>query len=96
MLLRLIPPWVLALVPVPSLALLGVARATWRLIPSVAVGANVTHYFGDSSRYGVDVKVESRWGVLRGEYLGQHRDAGGGDDPGTTRGLGLAQVQVLF
>jgi hypothetical protein len=140
-------------------SLLGVARATWRLIPYVAVGANVAHYFGDSTRYGVDLNVESPWGVLRGEYLGQHRDLGGEDDrgwyvlaaapvtpwlqplakyerfergatdavplkawtvganlrpwgratrftleyvsrtsgdPGTTRGLGLAQVQVLF
>ncbi len=140
-------------------SLLGVARATWRPIPYVAVGANVAHYFGDSTRYGVDVNLESPWGVLRGEYLGQHRDAGGDDDrgwyllaaapvtpwlqplakyerfergamdavpleawtvgahlrpwgratrftleyvsrtsgdPGTTRGLGLAQVQVLF
>jgi hypothetical protein len=140
-------------------SLLGVGRATWRLIPYVAIGANVAHYFGDSTRYGVDVNVESPWGALRAEYLGQRRDAGGDDDrgwyvlaaapvtpwlqplvkyerfergaadavplkawtlganlrpwgratrftleyvsrtsgdPGTTRGLGLAQVQVLF
>jgi hypothetical protein len=140
-------------------SLLGVGRATWRLIPYVAIGANVAHYFGDSTRYGVDVNLESPWGVLRGEYLGQRRDAGGDDDwgwyvlvaapvmpwlqplakyerfergaadavplkawtvganlrpwgratrftleyvsrtsgdPGTARGLGLAQVQVLF
>ncbi len=140
-------------------SLLGVARATYRLVPYVAVGTNVAHYFGDSTRYGVDLNVESPWGVLRGEYLGQHREAGGDDDhgwyllaatpvtpwlqpvakyerfergaagavplkawtiganlrpwgrstrltveyvsrttgdPGVTRGLGLAQVQVLF
>jgi phosphate-selective porin len=33
-------------------SLLGVGRATWRLIPYVAIGANVAHYFGDSTRYG--------------------------------------------
>ena len=63
-------------------SLMGVARASYRVIPFVALGANVAHYFGDSTRYGVDVNVESPWGVLRGEYLGQHRDAGGDDDTG--------------
>jgi hypothetical protein len=142
-------------------SLLGVARATYRVIPFVALGVNVAHYFGDSTRYGVDVNVESPWGVLRSEYIGQHRDAAEGldddsgwyalaaapvtpwlqplvkyerfergaadavplkawtvganvrpwgratritleyvariaGDPGVTRGLGLAQVQVIF
>ena len=63
-------------------SLLGVGRATWRLIPYVAIGANVAHYFGDSTRYGVDVNLESPWVVLRGEYLGQRRAAGGDDDRG--------------
>ena len=61
-------------------SLMGVARASYRVIPFVALGANVVHYFGDSTRYGVDVNVESPWGVLRSEYLGQHRDVGGDDD----------------
>jgi hypothetical protein len=63
-------------------SLLGVARATYRPVPYVTVGTNVAHYFGDSTRYGVDLSVESPWGVLRGEYLGQHRDDAGDDDRG--------------
>ena len=63
-------------------SLLGVARASYRIIPYLALGANLAHYFGDSTRYGVDLNVESPWGVLRAEYLGQHFDAGGGDDHG--------------
>lgn len=63
-------------------ALLGVARATWRVVPYLALGANVAHYFGDSTRYGVDLNLESPWGVVRAEYVGQHFDAGGGDDGG--------------
>lgn len=140
-------------------SLLGVARASYRVIPYLALGANVAHYFADSTRYGVDVNLETPWGVVRGEYIGQHFDVGGDDDhgwyllaaapvtpwlqpvvkyerferggatavpleawrvganvrpwgratritleyisrtagdPGTTRGLGLAQVQVIF
>jgi hypothetical protein len=30
----------------------------------------------------VDVNLESPWGVLRAEYIGQHFDAGGDDDDG--------------
>jgi hypothetical protein len=63
-------------------SLLGVARASYRIIPYLALGANVAHYFGDSTRYGLDLNVESPWGVLRAEYLGQHFDAGGDDDHG--------------
>jgi hypothetical protein len=63
-------------------SLMGVARATYRVIPFVALGVNVAHYFADSTRYGVDLNVESPWGVLRSEYLGQHRDGGGDDDSG--------------
>jgi hypothetical protein len=139
-------------------SLLGVARASWRIIPFLALGANVAHYFGDSTRYGLDLNLETPWGVVRTEYIGQHFDAGGDDsgwyllaaapvtpwlqpvakyerferggvaavplgawrvganirpwgratrltleyvsrtigDPGVTRGLGLAQVQVVF
>ena len=63
-------------------SVLGVARATYRVIPYLALGANVAHYFGDSTRYGVDVNFESPWGVIRAEYLGQHFDVGGDDDDG--------------
>jgi hypothetical protein len=30
----------------------------------------------------VDLNLESPWGVVRAEYLGQHFDAGGDDDDG--------------
>ena len=63
-------------------SLLGVARASYRIVPYLAVGANVAHYFGDSTRYGVDLNLESPWGVVRAEYIGQHFDAGGDDDSG--------------
>jgi hypothetical protein len=63
-------------------SLLGVARATYRVVPYLALGANVAAYFGDSTRYGVDLNFESPWGVLRAEYLGQHFDLGGDDDEG--------------
>lgn len=63
-------------------SLLGVARATYRVVPYLALGASVAHYFGDSTRYGVDINLESPWGVIRAEYIGQHVDAGGRDDTG--------------
>jgi hypothetical protein len=63
-------------------SLLGVARATYRVIPYLALGANVAAYFGDSTRYGVDLNFESPWGVFRAEYIGQHFDVGGDDDEG--------------
>jgi hypothetical protein len=63
-------------------SLLGVVRATYRVVPYLALGANVAAYFGDSTRYGVDVNFESPWGVLRAEFIGQHFDSGGDDDDG--------------
>jgi hypothetical protein len=63
-------------------SLMGVARATWRVIPYLALGVNAVHYFSDSTRYGVDVNLESPRGVLRAEYLRQSRDAEGDDDRG--------------
>ena len=63
-------------------SLLGVARATYRVVPYLVLGANVAAYFGDSTRYGVDVNFESPWGVLRAELIGQHFDIGGDDDDG--------------
>ncbi len=61
-------------------SLLGVARLTYRPIPFLAIGVNAARYFADSTRYGADVQVESPWAVVRGEYVAQHRDVGGGDD----------------
>jgi hypothetical protein len=63
-------------------SLLGVARATYRVVPYLVLGANVAAYFGDSTRYGVDLNFESPWGVLRAEFIGQHFDIGGDDDDG--------------
>jgi hypothetical protein len=53
---------------------LGVARVTYRPIPYLVLGANVARYFADSTRYGVDASVEAPWIIVRGEYIGQHRD----------------------
>jgi hypothetical protein len=62
---------------------LGVARVTYRPIPYLVLGANAARYFADSTRYGVDASVESPWIILRGEYIGQHRDlADTADDKG--------------
>ena len=63
-------------------SLLGVARATYRVVPYLALGANVAAYFGDSTRYGVDLSFESPWGVIRAEYIGQHFEVMGDDDDG--------------
>ena len=62
---------------------LGVARVTYRPIPYLVLGANAARYFADSTRYGVDASVEAPWIILRGEYIGQHRDiADNADDKG--------------
>ena len=72
--------------------LLGVARLTLRPLPLVAFGVNIASYFGDSTRYGADVNLEAPWLVLRGEYVAQHRTAGGRDDQGW---YALAAVPLL-
>ena len=59
---------------------LGVARISYRPIPYLVLGVNAARYFADSTRYGVDANVESPWIILRGEYIGQHRDIAGTDD----------------
>jgi hypothetical protein len=59
---------------------LGVARVQVRPIPYIVLGANAARYFADSTRYGVDASVEAPWVILRGEYIGQHRDVLGGED----------------
>jgi phosphate-selective porin len=62
---------------------LGVARVTYRPIKHLVLGANAARYFADSTRYGVDANVEAPWIILRGEYIGQHRDmANTADDKG--------------
>jgi phosphate-selective porin len=53
---------------------LGVARVTYRPIRFLALGVNAARYFADSTRYGVDANFEAPWIILRGEYIGQHRD----------------------
>lgn len=64
-------------------SVLGVARVTYRPIPYLVLGANVARYFTDSTRYGMDASVEAPWIILRGEYIGQHRDsADNADDKG--------------
>lgn len=59
---------------------LGVARVSYRPIPFLVLGANAARYFADSTRYGVDASLEASWIILRGEYIGQHRDLISGDD----------------
>jgi phosphate-selective porin len=62
---------------------LGVARLSYRPIPYLVLGVNAARYFADSTRYGLDANIESPWVILRGEYIGQHRDiAGTRDDKG--------------
>lgn len=64
----------------PDSALLGIARVSVRPVPFVSVGVNAARYFADSSRYGADVNLEAPWLVLRGEWVGQHRDAADTED----------------
>ena len=59
---------------------LGVARVTFRPIPYLVLGANAARYFADSTRYGVDANIEAPWIILRGEYIGQHRDIADTED----------------
>ena len=61
-------------------SVLGVARVTFRPLPYLLIGANAARYFADSTRYGVDASVEAPWIILRGEYIGQHRDLLDADD----------------
>jgi phosphate-selective porin len=61
---------------------LGVARATFRPMPFLVLGANAGRYFADSTRYGADASLESPWIILRGEYIAQHHDQVSGDDKG--------------
>src|SRR3954454_1209281 len=59
---------------------LGVARVAFRPARYLFLGVNAASYFGDSTRYGADASVESPWIILRGEYIGQHRNVLGVED----------------
>jgi phosphate-selective porin len=60
--------------------LLGVARAAVRVLPALSLAINGARYFGDSTRYGVDAAYEAGRVTLKGEYIGQARDAVPGPD----------------
>jgi phosphate-selective porin len=72
---------------------LGVARVTFRPIPYLMLGANVARYFADSTRYGVDANIEAPWIILRGEYIGQHRDIADIEDDRGWYALAAAPVR---
>ena len=59
---------------------LGVARLVVHPVHHVGLGINGARYFGDSTRYGVDATYDDDRIVVRGEYLGQSRDATTADD----------------
>ena len=73
-------------------SLLWVGRATVRPIAYLTLGANFAAYESDSTRYGIDASLEYMGAALKGEYIGQHRDAGGIDDKGW---YGQATYRVL-
>jgi len=72
---------------------MGVARVTFRPIPYLVLGVNAARYFADSTRYGVDANLESPWIILRGEYIGQHRDILAIDDDKGWYALAAAPVR---
>jgi hypothetical protein len=72
---------------------LGVARMTYRPIAYLVVGVNVARYFADSTRYGVDASIEAPWIIIRGEYVGQHRDIIDSKDDKGWYALAAAPVQ---
>ena len=54
---------------------LGVARAAFKPVPQLTIGANLASWLGDSLRYGADVSYQDTRFVARGEYIGQARDS---------------------
>jgi hypothetical protein len=72
---------------------LGVARVSYRPIPHLALGWNAARYFADSTRYGADASVEAPWIILRGEYIGQHRDSANTPDDKGWYALAAAPVR---
>jgi hypothetical protein len=71
---------------------LGVLRMAVRPMNELSVAVNAGRYFGDSTRYGVDVAYEPGWGTFKGEYLRQHREAVGGRDDWGWYGLGAVPL----
>jgi phosphate-selective porin len=63
-------------------SVLGIARVAVRPVPFLLLGGNAARYFQDSTRYGADASVESRWVILRAEYVGQPHDQRNIDDKG--------------
>jgi phosphate-selective porin len=72
---------------------LGVVRATFRPLSYLVIGANAARYFTDSTRYGADASLQSPWIILRGEYIGQHRDQQGAADDRGWYALAAAPVR---
>lgn len=72
--------------------ILGVGRVAVRLMPELSFAVNGARYFGDSTRYGVDAAYEGSRVTLKGEYIGQARDAGVGPDDWGWYGLGAMLV----
>jgi phosphate-selective porin O/P len=68
--------------------LLGVVRAAVKVLPELSLAVNSARYFGDSTRYGVDAAYETDRIALKGEYIGQARDAVPGPDDWGWYGLG--------
>jgi phosphate-selective porin len=68
--------------------LLGVARAAVQVLPALSLAINGARYFGDSTRYGVDAAYEAGRLTLKGEYIGQARDAVPGPDDWGWYGVG--------
>jgi hypothetical protein len=73
-------------------AAFGVARMAVRPIADLSVAINAVRYFGDSTRYGVDVAYEPGWATLKGEYLGQRRDAAPAHNDWGWYGLGAVPL----
>ena len=76
--------------------MLGVARVALRALPGLSLAANGARYFGDSTRYGVDMAYEASGITVKGEYLGQTRDgATGPDDWGWYALAGILPVPLV-
>jgi phosphate-selective porin len=76
----------------PDSTLLGVARAAVRVVSELSLGINGARYFGDSTRYGVDAAYEDARVTVKGEYIGQARDASPGQDDWGWYGQGAVLV----
>jgi Phosphate-selective porin O and P len=72
--------------------MLGVGRVAVRVMPELSLAVNGARYFGDSTRYGIDAAYEGSRVTLKGEYIGQVRDAVAGPDDWGWYGLGAMFV----